>query len=112
VVKERKERQRRNPRTGESITIAAKRDASFRPGKELTKRLAQDETAPTTERPHDVTGKIGRAASAERPYDHDVEQWEAARGALARGHALMSQAHMVLQIRLISYGHFDIIAAA
>jgi nucleoid DNA-binding protein len=49
VVKERKERQGRNPRTGESITIAAKRDASFRPGKELTERLAQGETAPTPE---------------------------------------------------------------
>jgi DNA-binding protein HU-beta len=47
VVKERKERQGRNPRTGETITIAAKRDASFKPGKELTDKLAQGETAPT-----------------------------------------------------------------
>jgi DNA-binding protein HU-beta len=47
VVKERKERQGRNPRTGETITIAAKRDASFKPGKELTKKLAQGETVPT-----------------------------------------------------------------
>lgn len=45
VVKDRKERQGRNPRTGETITIAAKRDASFRPGKELTEKLAQSETA-------------------------------------------------------------------
>ena len=44
VVKERKERQGRNPRTGETITIAAKRDASFKPGKELTEKLAQHET--------------------------------------------------------------------
>ena len=49
VVKDRKERQGRNPRTGETITIAAKRDASFKPGKELTDRLAQGETVPTTE---------------------------------------------------------------
>jgi nucleoid DNA-binding protein len=49
VVKERKERQGRNPRTGESITIGAKRDASFRPGKELTEKLAQAEMAPTPE---------------------------------------------------------------
>ena len=49
VVKDRKERQGRNPRTGETITIAAKRGASFRPGKELTEKLAQGETAPTTE---------------------------------------------------------------
>ena len=41
VVKDRKERQGRNPRTGETITIPAKRDASFRPGKELTEKLAQ-----------------------------------------------------------------------
>ena len=47
VVKDRKERQGRNPRTGQPITIAAKRDASFRPGKELIEKLAQtDETAP------------------------------------------------------------------
>jgi nucleoid DNA-binding protein len=47
AVKDRKERQGRNPRTGETITIAAKRDASFRPGKELMEKLAQSETAPT-----------------------------------------------------------------
>ena len=49
VVKERKERQGRNPRTGESITIAAKRGASFKPSKELTEKLAHAGTAPTTE---------------------------------------------------------------
>jgi nucleoid DNA-binding protein len=43
VVKDKKERQGRNPRTGEAITIAAKRDASFRPGKELTEKLAQEQ---------------------------------------------------------------------
>jgi integration host factor beta subunit len=49
VVKERKERQGRNPRTGETITIAAKRDAGFRPGKELTEKLAQPAAAPPTD---------------------------------------------------------------
>jgi nucleoid DNA-binding protein len=49
VVKERKERQGRNPRTGETITIAAKRDASFKPGGELTEKLAQADTPPTPE---------------------------------------------------------------
>ena len=49
VVKDRKERQGRNPRTGETITIAAKRDASFKPGKDLTEKLAQHETPPTPE---------------------------------------------------------------
>ena len=49
VVKDRKERQGRNPRTGETITIATKRDASFKPGKELTETLAHGETAPAPE---------------------------------------------------------------
>jgi nucleoid DNA-binding protein len=34
IVKDRKERQGRNPRTGETINIPAKRDAAFKPGKE------------------------------------------------------------------------------
>jgi nucleoid DNA-binding protein len=46
VVKDKKERQGRNPRTGETITIAAKRDASFKAGKELTEKLALVEPAP------------------------------------------------------------------
>jgi DNA-binding protein HU-beta len=45
VVKDRGERQGRNPRTGETITIAKKRGASFKPGKELMEKLAQGETA-------------------------------------------------------------------
>ena len=49
VVKERKERQGRNPRTGETITIAAKRDAGFKPSKELTEKLAQVDAALTPE---------------------------------------------------------------
>ncbi len=35
VVKERKARQGRNPKTGETIEIPAKRAATFRPSKEL-----------------------------------------------------------------------------
>src|SRR5580692_13217129 len=41
VVKEKKARQGRNPRTGETIAIAAKRDAGFKPGKELTEKIAK-----------------------------------------------------------------------
>src|ERR1700722_19299239 len=44
VVKQKKERQGRNPRTGEAITIAAKRDASFKAGKELNEKLVQPKT--------------------------------------------------------------------
>jgi len=39
VVKDKKARQGRNPRTGETIAIAAKRDAGFKPSKELSLRL-------------------------------------------------------------------------
>ena len=46
VVKEKKARQGRNPRTGEAIAIAAKRDASFKPSKELSKALT-DALTPT-----------------------------------------------------------------
>src|SRR3954447_17753551 len=41
VVKDKKARQGRNPRTGETISIAAKRDAGFKPGKELTEKIGQ-----------------------------------------------------------------------
>jgi nucleoid DNA-binding protein len=44
VVKQKKERQGRNPRTGETITIAAKRDASFKAGKELSEKLVEPKT--------------------------------------------------------------------
>ena len=49
VVKQKKERQGRNPRTGETITIPAKRDAGFKAGKELNEKLvqAQTEQSPT-----------------------------------------------------------------
>ena len=67
VVKERKERQGRNPRTGETITIAAKRDASFKPGKELTEKLAQGETAPTPEEANDaMRNRAGRECREDR----------------------------------------------
>jgi integration host factor subunit beta len=41
VVNDKKARQGRNPRTGETIAIAAKRDAGFKPGKELTEKVGQ-----------------------------------------------------------------------
>ena len=40
----RRKRQGRNPRTGETITIAAKRDASFKAGKELNEKLVLPKT--------------------------------------------------------------------
>jgi integration host factor subunit beta len=44
VVKERKARQGRNPQTGVTITIAAKRAATFKVGKELAEKLIQPAT--------------------------------------------------------------------
>ncbi|MDQ6760669.1 MAG: HU family DNA-binding protein [Acidobacteriota bacterium] len=38
-VSAKKERQGRNPRTGETLTIAAKRVASFKPSKEMADRV-------------------------------------------------------------------------
>jgi len=38
-LSEKKERQGRNPRTGETMTIAAKRVCVFKPGKELAERV-------------------------------------------------------------------------
>jgi DNA-binding protein HU-beta len=38
-VSEKPERQGRNPRTGEALTIAARRVAGFKPGKELAERV-------------------------------------------------------------------------
>ena len=49
AAKDKKERQGRNPRAGEPISIAAKRDASFKPSKELTETLTQSGTATKTE---------------------------------------------------------------
>jgi nucleoid DNA-binding protein len=44
MVKNRKERQGRNLRTGETIIIPAKRDAAFKPGKDLTEKLVPGAT--------------------------------------------------------------------
>ena len=46
TVKSRSARQGRNPRTGETISIAAKRDASFKASKELSQSLTA-QRAPT-----------------------------------------------------------------
>jgi nucleoid DNA-binding protein len=46
VIKDKKARQGRNPRTGETIEIAAKRDAGFKPGKELTEKIGQVRASP------------------------------------------------------------------
>jgi integration host factor alpha subunit len=47
-VNEKKERQGRNPKTGEAITIAARRVAVFKPSKELTERLNSARAEPTS----------------------------------------------------------------
>lgn len=42
---EKKERQGRNPKTGESMTIAARNVAAFKPSKELAERLNENTSA-------------------------------------------------------------------
>lgn len=45
-VKDKKARQGRNPKTGESIEIAARRAAGFKPSKELAERLGRKAEPP------------------------------------------------------------------
>jgi DNA-binding protein HU-beta len=47
VVKEKKARQGRNPRTGETVEIAARKAAAFKPSKELSEALMASSEAPT-----------------------------------------------------------------
>ena len=47
IVKDKKARQGRNPKTGETIQIAARKAATFKPSKELSDRLAADNLATT-----------------------------------------------------------------
>ena len=45
IVKDKKARQGRNPKTGETIQIAARRAATFKASKELSDRLAAETAA-------------------------------------------------------------------
>jgi|SRR5689334_12177215 nucleoid DNA-binding protein len=47
TVKDKKARQGRNPKTGETIQIAARRAAAFKPSKELSDGLARENSATT-----------------------------------------------------------------
>jgi len=47
TVKDKKARQGRNPKTGETIQIAARRAAAFKPSKELSDRLAAESSTTT-----------------------------------------------------------------
>ena len=59
-LNEKKERQGRNPRTGETMTIAARRVCVFKPGKELAERVNTGTTAQPAEESAKVHGdKIG-----------------------------------------------------
>jgi DNA-binding protein HU-beta len=51
AVKAKSARQGRNPRTGETITIAAKRDANFKASKELSKTLTDGPTQTASSTP-------------------------------------------------------------
>jgi DNA-binding protein HU-beta len=45
VMKDKKARQGRNPKTGETIQIAARRSAAFKPSKDLNDRIAAEASA-------------------------------------------------------------------
>jgi len=47
AVKDKKARQGRNPKTGETIQIAARKAATFKPSKELSDKLAAESLATT-----------------------------------------------------------------
>jgi DNA-binding protein HU-beta len=47
TVKDKKARQGRNPKTGETIQIAARKAAAFKPSKEVSDRLAAESSATT-----------------------------------------------------------------
>jgi DNA-binding protein HU-beta len=57
-VSDKKERQGRNPRTGETMTIAARKAAAFKPGKELADRIngAESGSAEPSEGPAKMHG--------------------------------------------------------
>lgn len=60
-VSEKKERQGRNPRTGETLTIAARKVAAFRPSQELTSRIngtAKGATETGEAQPSDGSAKV------------------------------------------------------
>jgi nucleoid DNA-binding protein len=48
VVKQRQARQARNPRTGETISISAKKAVIFKSGRELSERINQSQPEPPT----------------------------------------------------------------
>jgi hypothetical protein len=50
-VSAKKERQGRNPQTGESLTIPAKKVATFKPGKELADRVNGTSASAQTSEP-------------------------------------------------------------
>ena len=54
-VRERNSRKGRNPKTGDSVSIPAKRVAYFKPGKELKELINQSET-------NDATAEVASAA--------------------------------------------------
>ena len=63
--KQRSTRQGRNPATGETITIGAKRYTHFSPSKGLRDRVAGDESEPSRETSGEYSGGSARESSAD-----------------------------------------------
>jgi nucleoid DNA-binding protein len=58
-VKKRKPRKARNPRTGESVQVAAKQVVAFKAGKEMAKRINQARPQPRQRAATVVSGPLG-----------------------------------------------------
>jgi integration host factor subunit beta len=64
VVKQRRAREGRNPKTGDIVAVAAKRVPFFKVGKELKQRVDKDETSSVPPSPAPIAAPVSQASSA------------------------------------------------
>ena len=63
VVKQRRAREGRNPKTGDIVAVAAKRVPFFKVGKELKQRVDKDETSSTPPTAAPITAPVSQAST-------------------------------------------------
>ena len=64
VVKQRRAREGRNPKTGDIVAVAAKRVPFFKVGKELKQRVDKDETSSVPPSAAPISTPVSQASSA------------------------------------------------
>jgi integration host factor subunit beta len=64
VVKQRRAREGRNPKTGDIVAVAAKRVPFFKVGKELKQRVDKEETITPTPTPSSISKPVAQASTA------------------------------------------------